>query len=696
MSSESLLLIRPKPIPGESLSGYIVRLAKANGYPSTYWITQLDGLQLDPRLPTDRVISILHRLCGYPKRMLWNMTLHRFSTILNPSTRNGRQLDHVAVQRYVHHKGRGTRFCVACAAAGEPWRLVWQLRLVTTCLVHGLMLRETCPSCRRPLDAYTWWTRACRCGTKFREMPTIPVPQDSSGYRSQAAILRALEGHIESQDLTSVEWFATVDLLQRWFSTFPAGSLHLDGLPNERTAPLCAKLWEPIERDHVHYGLAVQAVQKGRDGFTEWCEYRLQIGAADRNFASGYLRYFGKLKELLRNYPELPHVQDWFNTYLDSEWTESYIKRVYPVVHSGERLIGLEQAAKRLHCRGWAIAYLIESGNLRGHLKPMDLTGRLGGVVEEDSVQEHIVRRRESLGLHQAAALLTVAPDDLMEMYYRGRVMAERGPITDGTQSVRFHPSRLQEVLRADCATMSVRCSSDSQGLPVSQVEPELGVHKELLPLLDAHGLLRVIGDHIEGWKTFRDRYLWEHQAARYVGLPLPSFRTWVSWGRFQPIIRIGASGLYDRADLERWTPLNRCTTKQATRLLGLEHPQQFTRSFVLTGRIRPIGGPGVDQGRITLFSRQEVGSLVQDEGQARRTDNSISFVTADVESDLLTTEEAACLLGLTVGAFERRYRSTDILIPVRHAVGSSRNYFRRSEVLRLTEGDRNRRGWGG
>jgi hypothetical protein len=219
--------------------------------------------------------------------------------------------------------------------------------------------------------------------------------------------------------------------------------------------------------------------------------------------------------------------------------------------------------------------------------------------------------------------------------------------------------------------------------LSFDQVEQVLGVTPPVRDRLIKEGLLQADGIGITGWQGFLEEYAWEYQAGRLLGLRLPAFRKWVLGGRVTPVLVIGQAALFRRADLAPFEPRNRATTKEAARLLGLSHPQQVQRKYIRPGLLRPIAGPGVDFGADLIFDRSDVMRLASTANLIDQVEPSISDVSRDTCA-CVSTEEAAALLGMSIGAFQRAYRSTNILVPVARERGGRSNLFQRTAVERL------------
>ncbi len=167
------LLARPEPCAGESLAGYMLRVAEANGYPSGRWIARhfLDVGSQTMFLPWE--LCELSQLLGRPESDLYKLAY------LPDEERRG---------RYVRYFGQSMHFrcmktlkpalCPICLEENPVIHGFWELSHVAVCPLHNIRLTDQCPQCRKQLS----WDRsqvcACNCGFDFREVK--PVQADGA------------------------------------------------------------------------------------------------------------------------------------------------------------------------------------------------------------------------------------------------------------------------------------------------------------------------------------------------------------------------------------------------------------------------------------------------------------------------------------------------------------------------------------
>lgn len=148
--SSSLFLVRPAPLPGESLSSWRQRSAWANGY------------RLFP-VPDERRRRVDHDLGLHSEDLRWLSDSHQVSeecvTGLTLRSHVGRLVPPLLPRRHPPwwllsgHTGRetgmGAAYCPMCLSVDEEpyFRLRWRFAFVTACDIHGVRMVQRCPSC---------------------------------------------------------------------------------------------------------------------------------------------------------------------------------------------------------------------------------------------------------------------------------------------------------------------------------------------------------------------------------------------------------------------------------------------------------------------------------------------------------------------------------------------------------------------
>lgn len=153
-----VFLIRPAPLPGESLSSWRQRVAWANGLP--LFPIELGRLQRsDPDLCVDpSELLWISTTYGRPAAELEHMTLRRELGAVVRLIESRRHAPWWLRPKYgAPAAGHGSMYCSACLSEGTPYfRLDWRLAFNTVCPQHQTLYQDTCPHCGHPC-----WPAAC-------------------------------------------------------------------------------------------------------------------------------------------------------------------------------------------------------------------------------------------------------------------------------------------------------------------------------------------------------------------------------------------------------------------------------------------------------------------------------------------------------------------------------------------------------
>ncbi|MGJ7547454.1 TniQ family protein [Pseudomonas alloputida] len=136
------LLINPRPHHDESLSGYLQRLARANG------LTGIDALKAFKQADDSDVNEWIHHV-DTPRS--WSEAAVE---LRSPITRP-----------FKIWSVRSTRFCAQCLVEGGYWREAWEITLVTSCTSHRTELLDCCPHCSAKTCRNSMLDNRCKaCG----------------------------------------------------------------------------------------------------------------------------------------------------------------------------------------------------------------------------------------------------------------------------------------------------------------------------------------------------------------------------------------------------------------------------------------------------------------------------------------------------------------------------------------------------
>ena len=195
---------RPLPYPGECLSGYLLRLAQANGFVS-FWdlVSDLFPVFRQPnqisllrweypvddwgRIPLRTQLSKtdLRRLTVIP----WVEKFRSPPTVTPPSSLSPGHFLRGVVNPHL-------QVCPLCLQEQSYLRLMWRLAPVYVCVDHGCLLQAQCHRCGTPLAVLGPTHRhlhCAACGTDLRTLPVVSAPADIlEAQRRQQAELQFL------------------------------------------------------------------------------------------------------------------------------------------------------------------------------------------------------------------------------------------------------------------------------------------------------------------------------------------------------------------------------------------------------------------------------------------------------------------------------------------------------------------------
>jgi hypothetical protein len=168
------LAVRPRPTAGESLPGYIMRVAHANGFAS---VRQLYGSLREREHGAFDELCTRLRLDRDERAMLFGALPSHWRQVGLPLS--------LAVTDFNH---TCRRWCPLCLKDGKFLQGHWSLKLSCICLQHGVWLRDTCPRC----GAICGWSGVlhtrCSCladladgMAEMAESPSLLVSQQICG-----------------------------------------------------------------------------------------------------------------------------------------------------------------------------------------------------------------------------------------------------------------------------------------------------------------------------------------------------------------------------------------------------------------------------------------------------------------------------------------------------------------------------------
>lgn len=149
--SARYLPLRPRPIDGELATGYLVRVASANGYESP-WALQRALVDVGCR-SVDNLFEQLRLDRGWQTILVGPFPHYWKPQRALPAGLRSDDFNHHFI-----------RWCPACLLESAHWRGEWALKLNCVCVRHGLRLMDQCPQCSVRTRMERGSTVLCTCG----------------------------------------------------------------------------------------------------------------------------------------------------------------------------------------------------------------------------------------------------------------------------------------------------------------------------------------------------------------------------------------------------------------------------------------------------------------------------------------------------------------------------------------------------
>jgi len=165
MANTSTLLLKPKPYTGESLAGYQLRVAEANGYPSGIWLfthfLRTSRVTINSPEHAEKVASILGLEAAELNRLTY--------TYDEEPPRN--YVRYFGQKLHLRHiKIKSPAICPHCLKEQAATSAFWELKYAVACPFHNIRLLDSCQQCGQKIS----WERSqvciCpRCNFDYRD-----------------------------------------------------------------------------------------------------------------------------------------------------------------------------------------------------------------------------------------------------------------------------------------------------------------------------------------------------------------------------------------------------------------------------------------------------------------------------------------------------------------------------------------------
>ncbi|MGX0622082.1 TniQ protein [Cupriavidus metallidurans] len=169
------LLVRPTPAKGESLYGYLSRLAELNGLDGISWGVCSEGALSEAGKTPDETVQYLEEAAG-----LSEADVLALSYRLSRNSASGCCCFMGRTMRSEYFRSGRSVVCLACLNEHHSAPALWDFRLITACVRHKQWLLDRCPTCKVMLSLHRRSLKRCPRGHELKwNRGSGPTPPDA-------------------------------------------------------------------------------------------------------------------------------------------------------------------------------------------------------------------------------------------------------------------------------------------------------------------------------------------------------------------------------------------------------------------------------------------------------------------------------------------------------------------------------------
>lgn len=587
------LPVRPQPIAKEAASGYVIRVAQANGFatPRQLWHALQSGRYQTPfdELIDRAGISIRQRryLLG-PLPHYWKSPGN-----LGPG---------LAINDYNHSL---MRWCPLCLEASPHLRGVWGLKLQCTCARHRILLAARCPACGATQRFERSDIARCHCGARLAAAERVNAPLSLCRICVWLANGSVADASRQFHGLNAAEWHRLV----RYLGQFTADSQpqrpgQIAGLHRlELATSVIANASHLLEGWPLQFNEVLSAI-KEREPVTQ-----------------SLPRSFGRLYRVLYRDLQAPCFQflrDAFEAYLHDNWWGFVSKRNRSLradtVANHPRLT-LQDAALQAGTNLSVVRHLVQAElipEIEGELP----SGRRVRSIHQGDVDQIAALARGAMTLTETALLLSLPERRVRELVVAGvltpivsrlrtrsaawlfpRAQLMKLASISGLIQREVHPVSFKQVLK------SWRLRDGEFVALVKAIES-----RELVPVTGKPlpvGAVMLDADAVRAWlnlyRVSADDWLSVDQAARVLGVKQQVAYGLVAGGFLHASVADSKALRISVANLRDFK-------ETYVSLVELARQQRRSPKWTLQAiDVLPVCGPSVDGSRQYFFRRADV-----------------------------------------------------------------------------------------
>ncbi|WP_428249812.1 TniQ family protein [Ferrovibrio sp.] len=379
----------------ESILGYALRLAEANGYDSPQWLSRLQ------RAHQQNITSqLLSFATGYDRAIFSNREYRFF-----PGNKQRRLLlgDWIPGQLL---RAKRPHFCPICLKEEGYFHISWDIAVTACCPKHGVLLHDRCHSCGEHLD----WNRRKLLRCDHCETPYCEAPAEKADPRALTLIKfllnkeklsdvdhRAVSHLPQALRLASFgETLSTILFLMSSIprNTFKAGH---KGYRTHRPADIQTLLIEVSDLlddwpSGFHRFLDTKSMLSHR------C--RVGKGISNSDFRDFYLRLFQVHRE-----NSLTFLREEFSQYVNKKWSGSSLYAGSMIIRSikAPRFVTATKACEILGVSYDTLRSLRQRGEIGGPSSQATITD--GNLYDRQALLDYSRRAEDGIYLHEILSL---------------------------------------------------------------------------------------------------------------------------------------------------------------------------------------------------------------------------------------------------------------------------------------------------
>ena len=438
-----MLLIKPAPGNSESLRGYLLRLADANGIPGLRSL-----FELIEETPSEKELAAVAAFLG---RNAGDFELLSGIVPKADGSHGGLQHSHGLPIRF-WNTGYA-RFCPKCLEEFDFWQSHWELALVVACSFHRVRLVDQCPKCQREIRWHRKYFMQCDCGQALTEITAPPCTEVEAWVSARQICCLSSEKprgddvlkSLGLNDLTSLLWF-----VGGYASGIASKPLKIGGV--------------------YRMEVALRLVRAAGDMFTCWPtnfhHFIYELGGFDRNTNSsaGLMRRFGFFyHSLYSNFQgeQFRFLHKAFEAFLREHWPGALARRNRRLSDDlilEHRMLPLPKVAKELRVSRTKLRQMIAHGQLSASTRTTP-SGRVFISIDRDSMLRIQAQQADWITFTEARNLLGLSKKRFRCLLEMDVVKAMSGPKVDGSVVWRFSRALIETMKRSpEDSTMLTNC----------------------------------------------------------------------------------------------------------------------------------------------------------------------------------------------------------------------------------------------